>query len=198
MKCVVPAQGDGARTSITLDFGDGHALTYSNVSSIEDGIKHIYKAVGIYRVTATGENSLGAETTTLFLHVTCEYMQVSLLATQQHAGSCIRDGAAFISRFSNSCFWLFTFCLFIYLISLLYFITVCGIGGVVSFSTVWRALCFIFSQNVHPRSPKIRNPSLPVAKQTSETEQIPPHWLVQAGSRFTDFYFPAPLKQQQR
>lgn len=65
-------QGDGARTSITLDFGDGHALTYSNVSSIEDGIKHVYKAVGIYRVTATGENSLGSETATLFLHVTCE------------------------------------------------------------------------------------------------------------------------------
>lgn len=68
-------QGDGARTSITLDFGDGHALTYSNVSSIEDGIKHIYKVVGIYRVTATGENSLGSETTTLFLHVTCELLR---------------------------------------------------------------------------------------------------------------------------
>lgn len=68
----VCVQGDGARTSITLDFGDGHALTYSNVSSIEDGIKHIYKAVGIYRVTATGENSLGSETAVLYLHVTCE------------------------------------------------------------------------------------------------------------------------------
>lgn len=66
------AQGDGARTSITLDFGDGHALAYANVSSIEDGIKHIYKAVGIYRVTAMGENSLGSETATLYLHVTCE------------------------------------------------------------------------------------------------------------------------------
>ncbi|MEQ2178571.1 hypothetical protein GOODEAATRI_015455, partial [Goodea atripinnis] len=62
--------GDGVRTSITVDFGDGHALTYSNVSSIEDGIKHIYKSIGIYRVTATGENSLGSETTMLFLHVT--------------------------------------------------------------------------------------------------------------------------------
>lgn len=70
---VCPVQGDGARTSITLDFGDGHALTYSNVSSIEDGIKHIYKAVGIYRVTATGENSLGSEAATLYLHVTCEF-----------------------------------------------------------------------------------------------------------------------------
>ncbi|KAK3510616.1 hypothetical protein QTP70_011873 [Hemibagrus guttatus] len=65
-------QGDGSRTSITLDFGDGHAITYSNVSSIEDGIKHIYKSVGIYRVTATAENSLGFEMAVLFLHVTCE------------------------------------------------------------------------------------------------------------------------------
>lgn len=72
LKVCVPVQGDGARTSITLDFGDGHALTYSNVSSIEDGIKHIYKAVGIYRVTATGENGLGSETTVLYLHVTSE------------------------------------------------------------------------------------------------------------------------------
>lgn len=71
-------QGDGARTSITLDFGDGHALTYSNVSSIEDGIKHIYKAVGIYRVTATGENSLGSETVMLYLHVTCEILRSSV------------------------------------------------------------------------------------------------------------------------
>lgn len=65
-------QGDGVRTSITVDFGDGHALTYSNVSSMEDGIKHIYKTVGIYRVTAMAENNLGSETATLYLHVTCE------------------------------------------------------------------------------------------------------------------------------
>ncbi|KAM8841838.1 VPS10 domain-containing receptor SorCS1-like isoform 2-T2 [Synchiropus picturatus] len=72
-------EGDGARTSITLDFGDGHAVTYSNVSSIEDGIKHVYKAVGIYRVTAIGENGLGSETTLLYLHVTCplEYIHLS-------------------------------------------------------------------------------------------------------------------------
>ncbi|KAM4612416.1 VPS10 domain-containing receptor SorCS1 [Polymixia lowei] len=72
-------EGDGSRTSITLDFGDGHALTYSNVSSIEDGIKHVYKAVGIYRVTATGENSLGSESAVLYLHVTCrlEYIHLS-------------------------------------------------------------------------------------------------------------------------
>lgn len=70
----VSRQGDGSRTSITVDFGDGHAITFSNVSSIEDGIKHIYKTVGIYRVTTTAENSLGFETAVLFLHVTCELM----------------------------------------------------------------------------------------------------------------------------
>uniref|UniRef100_A0A8C7Y993 VPS10 domain-containing receptor SorCS2 n=1 Tax=Oryzias sinensis TaxID=183150 RepID=A0A8C7Y993_9TELE len=65
---------------ITIDFGDGHALTYSNVSTIEDGIKHIYKAVGIYRVTATAENSLGSETATLFLHITCQLEYIHLSA----------------------------------------------------------------------------------------------------------------------
>ncbi|XP_068452512.1 VPS10 domain-containing receptor SorCS1 isoform X2 [Clinocottus analis] len=73
-------EGDGAKTSITLDFGDGHALTYSNVSSIEDGIKHVYRAVGIYRVTATGENGLGSETATLYLHVTCQLEYIHLSA----------------------------------------------------------------------------------------------------------------------
>nr|XP_019939359.1 PREDICTED: VPS10 domain-containing receptor SorCS1-like [Paralichthys olivaceus] len=73
-------EGDGARTSITLDFGDGHALTYSNVSSIEDGIKHIYRAVGIYRVIATGENNLGSETAMLYLHVTCQLEYIHLSA----------------------------------------------------------------------------------------------------------------------
>ncbi|XP_016344647.1 VPS10 domain-containing receptor SorCS1-like, partial [Sinocyclocheilus anshuiensis] len=65
-------EGDGSKTSITVDFGDGNAFTYSNVSSIEDGIKHIYKNVGIYRVSATAENSLGSETVLLFLHITCK------------------------------------------------------------------------------------------------------------------------------
>ncbi|KAL0203143.1 hypothetical protein M9458_001161, partial [Cirrhinus mrigala] len=64
--------GDGSKTSITVDFGDGNAFTYSNVSSIEDGIKHIYKNVGIYRVSAMAENSLGSEMVLLFLHITCK------------------------------------------------------------------------------------------------------------------------------
>ncbi|XP_056109516.1 VPS10 domain-containing receptor SorCS1 isoform X3 [Rhinichthys klamathensis goyatoka] len=68
-------EGDGSKTSITVDFGDGNAFTYSNVSSIEDGIKHIYKNVGIYRVSATAENSLGSETVLLFLHITSGHLE---------------------------------------------------------------------------------------------------------------------------
>ncbi|XP_061833153.2 VPS10 domain-containing receptor SorCS1 isoform X4 [Nerophis lumbriciformis] len=73
-------QGDGARTSITLDFGDGHAVTYSNLSSIEDGIKYIYKTAGIFRVTAVGENSLGSETAILHLHILCQLEYIHLSA----------------------------------------------------------------------------------------------------------------------
>nr|XP_055060541.1 VPS10 domain-containing receptor SorCS1 isoform X1 [Misgurnus anguillicaudatus] len=73
-------EGDGSRTSITVDFGDGNAFTYSNVSSIEDGIKHIYKNVGIYRVSAVAENSLGSESALLFLHVTCQLESIHLSA----------------------------------------------------------------------------------------------------------------------
>ncbi|TRY81630.1 hypothetical protein DNTS_002615, partial [Danionella cerebrum] len=73
-------EGDGSKTSITVDFGDGNAFTYSNVSSIEDGIKHIYKSVGIYRVSAMAENSLGSETVLLFLHITCQLESVHLAA----------------------------------------------------------------------------------------------------------------------
>ncbi|XP_051939715.1 VPS10 domain-containing receptor SorCS1 isoform X2 [Hippocampus zosterae] len=73
-------QGDAARTSITLDFGDGHALTYSNLSSIEYGIKHIYKNAGIYRVTAAGKNSLGTDTAILYLHITCRLESIHLSA----------------------------------------------------------------------------------------------------------------------
>uniref|UniRef100_A0A8C8EGP3 PKD domain-containing protein n=1 Tax=Oncorhynchus tshawytscha TaxID=74940 RepID=A0A8C8EGP3_ONCTS len=65
---------------ITLDFGDGTAISYANISSIEDGIKHIYSKVGIYRVAATALNSLGSERVLLYLHVTCLLEQVQLSA----------------------------------------------------------------------------------------------------------------------
>lgn len=63
-------QGDSIRTNIQLDFGDGTAVSYSNLSWTEEGIKHVYKVAGIVRVTALAENSLGYDTTTLYLHVT--------------------------------------------------------------------------------------------------------------------------------
>lgn len=55
-----------------LDFGNGNTVTYSNISTVEDGIKHVYRSVGIYRVAATARNDLGAETVVLYLHVSCE------------------------------------------------------------------------------------------------------------------------------
>lgn len=69
----VPFQGDSLQTNIQLDFGDGTAVSYSNLSWTEEGIKHIYKSAGIFRVTALAENTLGYDTTTLFLHVTCKF-----------------------------------------------------------------------------------------------------------------------------
>lgn len=63
-------QGDSLRTSIQLDFGDGIKITYSNLSRTDDGIKHVYRTTGIYRVMATAENSQGSVSSTLFLHIT--------------------------------------------------------------------------------------------------------------------------------
>ncbi len=70
--CSAVFQGDSLRTNIQLDFGDGTAVSYSNLSWTEEGIKHVYKSAGIFRVTALAENTLGYDTTTLFLHVTCK------------------------------------------------------------------------------------------------------------------------------
>uniref|UniRef100_A0A8C3G8R1 PKD domain-containing protein n=1 Tax=Cyclopterus lumpus TaxID=8103 RepID=A0A8C3G8R1_CYCLU len=73
-------EGDSLRTNIQLDFGDGTAVSYSNLSWTEEGIKHLYKSAGIFRVTALAENTLGYDSTTLFLHVTCPVEHVRLLA----------------------------------------------------------------------------------------------------------------------
>uniref|UniRef100_A0A665XCD1 Sortilin related VPS10 domain containing receptor 3b n=1 Tax=Echeneis naucrates TaxID=173247 RepID=A0A665XCD1_ECHNA len=72
--------GDSLRTSIHLDFGDGIKITYSNLSRTDDGIMHIYRATGIYRVTAWAENSLGSDSSTLFLHITSPVEHVYLSA----------------------------------------------------------------------------------------------------------------------
>ncbi|XP_026707318.1 VPS10 domain-containing receptor SorCS1-like [Athene cunicularia] len=61
-------QGDLQRSLIQVDFGDGIAVSYANLSSTEDGIKHVYQNVGIFRVTALVENSLGSDNAVLYLH----------------------------------------------------------------------------------------------------------------------------------
>uniref|UniRef100_A0A671VPD2 Sortilin related VPS10 domain containing receptor 3b n=1 Tax=Sparus aurata TaxID=8175 RepID=A0A671VPD2_SPAAU len=68
------------RTSIALDFGDGIKITYSNLSRTDDGIKHIYRTTGIYRVTASAENGQGSDSITLFLHITSPVERIYLSA----------------------------------------------------------------------------------------------------------------------
>lgn len=69
--CRAVFQGDVQRTLIQVDFGDGIAVSYVNLSSMEDGIKHVYHNVGIFRVTVQVDNSLGSDSAVLYLHVTC-------------------------------------------------------------------------------------------------------------------------------
>ncbi|XP_077351676.1 VPS10 domain-containing receptor SorCS1-like isoform X1 [Festucalex cinctus] len=71
-------EGLSSTTSITVDFGDGTAISYVNISSIEDGVKHVYGKVGIYQVAAIASNVLGFDRVTLYLHVTCQLEQVQL------------------------------------------------------------------------------------------------------------------------
>ncbi|KAL6101983.1 sorcs1 [Pungitius sinensis] len=73
-------EGLGSTTSITVDFGDGTAISYVNISSIDDGVKHIYSRVGIYQVSATATNTLGFDRVILYLHVSCRLEQVQLSA----------------------------------------------------------------------------------------------------------------------
>uniref|UniRef100_A0A671VJ16 Sortilin related VPS10 domain containing receptor 3b n=1 Tax=Sparus aurata TaxID=8175 RepID=A0A671VJ16_SPAAU len=76
----VTFMGDSQRTSIALDFGDGIKITYSNLSRTDDGIKHIYRTTGIYRVTASAENGQGSDSITLFLHITSPVERIYLSA----------------------------------------------------------------------------------------------------------------------
>nr|XP_060497042.1 VPS10 domain-containing receptor SorCS1 [Panthera onca] len=73
-------EGDVQRTLIQVDFGDGVAVSYVNLSSMEDGIKHVYHNVGIFRVTVQVDNGLGSDSAVLYLHVTCplEHVHLSL------------------------------------------------------------------------------------------------------------------------
>ncbi|XP_058508169.1 VPS10 domain-containing receptor SorCS3 [Solea solea] len=72
--------GGSLGTSIHLDFGDGIKIIYSNLSRTDDGIKHIYRTTGIYRVTASAENSQGSDSSTLFLHITSPVERIYLSA----------------------------------------------------------------------------------------------------------------------
>lgn len=65
-------KGLSSTTSVTVDFGDGTAISYVNISSIDDGVKHIYSKVGLYQVSATATNTLGFDRVLLYLHVSCE------------------------------------------------------------------------------------------------------------------------------
>ncbi|XP_037127080.1 VPS10 domain-containing receptor SorCS1-like isoform X1 [Syngnathus acus] len=73
-------EGLSSTTSVTVDFGDGTTISYVNISSIEDGVKHVYGKVGIYQVSAIASNVLGFDRVTLYLHVTCQLEQVQLSA----------------------------------------------------------------------------------------------------------------------
>ncbi|KAM4607452.1 VPS10 domain-containing receptor SorCS3-like [Polymixia lowei] len=72
--------GDSLRTNIQLDFGDGIKITYSNLSRTSDGIMHVYRTTGIYRVTAYAENSQGSDSSSMFLHITSPVERVYLSA----------------------------------------------------------------------------------------------------------------------
>uniref|UniRef100_A0A8C9VMM7 Sortilin related VPS10 domain containing receptor 3b n=1 Tax=Scleropages formosus TaxID=113540 RepID=A0A8C9VMM7_SCLFO len=73
-------EGDSLKMNIWFDFGDGITVSYSNLSWAEDGIKHVYKTAGLFRVTTLAENSLGFDSATLYLHITCPVERLHLSA----------------------------------------------------------------------------------------------------------------------
>lgn len=83
-RCVFFLKGLGSMTSITVDFGDGTAISYVNISSIDDGVKHIYSRVGIYQVSATATNTLGFDRVILYLHVSCEFNYLAVVPLLLH------------------------------------------------------------------------------------------------------------------
>ncbi|XP_055502953.1 VPS10 domain-containing receptor SorCS1-like isoform X1 [Leucoraja erinacea] len=71
-------EGDIPRTRLQIEFGDGTAVIFANLSSVKGGIKHVYKHGGIYRVIAQVKNNLGSTRAILFLHVNCPIEHVHL------------------------------------------------------------------------------------------------------------------------
>uniref|UniRef100_A0A8C5R5H3 Sortilin related VPS10 domain containing receptor 1 n=1 Tax=Leptobrachium leishanense TaxID=445787 RepID=A0A8C5R5H3_9ANUR len=72
-------EGDIQRTNVQVDFGDGIAASYANLSGTEDSIKHVYQNVGIYRVLVQVDNSLGSDSATLYLHITAPLEHIHLV-----------------------------------------------------------------------------------------------------------------------
>ncbi|MEE6486954.1 hypothetical protein FKM82_014741 [Ascaphus truei] len=72
-------EGDVQRANILVDFGDGIAASYANLSATEDGVKHTYQKVGIFRVRVQVENSLGSDSALLYLHITCPLEHIHLV-----------------------------------------------------------------------------------------------------------------------
>ncbi|XP_068113723.1 VPS10 domain-containing receptor SorCS1-like isoform X5 [Hyperolius riggenbachi] len=72
-------EGDIQRTNIQVDFGDGIAASYANLSATEDGIKHVYQNVGIFRVLVQVDNNLGLDSAILYLHVTAPLEHIHLV-----------------------------------------------------------------------------------------------------------------------
>ncbi|KAM3912701.1 VPS10 domain-containing receptor SorCS1 isoform 1-T1 [Leptodactylus fuscus] len=72
-------EGDIQRTNIQVDFGDGIAASYANLSATEDGIKHVYQNVGIFRVLVQVDNNLGSDSSVLYLHITAPLEHIHLV-----------------------------------------------------------------------------------------------------------------------
>lgn len=90
-------QGDVQRTLIQVDFGDGIAVSYVNLSSMEDGIKHVYHNVGIFRVTVQVDNSLGSDsarpvlTCNLYVITVVGLWHISNIASFESITQCFRS-----------------------------------------------------------------------------------------------------------
>ncbi|XP_056386926.1 VPS10 domain-containing receptor SorCS1 isoform X2 [Hyla sarda] len=72
-------EGDIQKTNIQVDFGDGIAASYANLSATEDGIKHVYQNVGIFRVLVQVDNNLGSDSSVLYLHITAPLEHIHLI-----------------------------------------------------------------------------------------------------------------------
>ncbi|KAM4703698.1 VPS10 domain-containing receptor SorCS1 isoform 3-T3 [Rhinophrynus dorsalis] len=72
-------EGDIQRTNIQVDFGDGIAASYANLSATEDGIKHVYQNVGIFRVVVQVDNQLGSDSALLYLHISSPLEHIHLV-----------------------------------------------------------------------------------------------------------------------